>query len=266
MGDCVLTGKRIVFPVFRSVCVKKEEPMKKFFKLGTHLELVPVGYTLDSPDAYEKKYISSVHEVLQDETVVITNPTHKSQMIHLRPGEKYDCYLFLDNKIFKCRIKVLRSRNDFNLRVVETELLTNIVKYERRQFFRLDVAMDIRYLTLRPDNTAAFKEAVKTNSLLQMEGFQTATTRDVSGGGLRFVCNEELPIGSMLITHIETEMDGRPKQYVFLAKVLASKKHEEIRGLYESRVQFVDLKQSAREELVQYIFHCQREQLKKHSG
>lgn len=266
MGDCVLTGKRIVFPVFRSVCVKKEEPMKKFFKLGTHLELVPVGYTLDSPDAYEKKYISSVHEVLQDETVVITNPTHKSQIIHLRPGEKYDCYLFLDNKIFKCRIKVLRSRNDFNLRVVETELLTNIVKYERRQFFRLDVAMDIRYLTLRPDNTAAFKEAVKTNTLLQMEGFQTATTRDVSGGGLRFVCNEELPIDSMLITHIETEMDGRPKQYVFLAKVLASKKHEEIRGLYESRVQFVDLKQSAREELVQYIFHCQREQLKKHSG
>ena len=126
--------------------------------------------------------------------------------------------------------------------------------------------MDIRYLLLTAANTAEFKKAVQQNNLLGMQGFTDATTLDISGGGIRFYSKEELPENGMIIVHMAVEMEERNKNYVFLGKVLHSERHQEDRSKYIHRLQFVDFKQDAREELVQYIFKCQRDRLKKQNS
>ena len=123
--------------------------------------------------------------------------------------------------------------------------------------------MDVRYLLITPENSEDFKIAVKTGGLLTMDGFQNGTTVDISGGGVKFTSKEKLPAGGMAIMHMKAFVDNKEKNYVFLGKIIVSEQHENIRQLYVHRTQFVDLKQDAREELVRFIFQCEREKLKK---
>lgn len=233
-------------------------------RLGMHVDLVKAGVGLDTPEALDYKYASSVHDIGSDTVITLTNPTMKARLVPMHSGERYDAYFFTkDSKIYQARVVVDKNLTDEGIRVVQFKIVSTVEKYERRQFFRLDTTMDIRYLLLTAQNSVAFKEAVKTNSLLKMEGFKNGKTIDISGGGVRFTSEEILPEGGLAIMHVAAEMEGKSKNYIFLGKIIKSYKKEGVRGLFEHRTQFVDLKQDAREELVQFIFQCERERLKR---
>lgn len=235
-------------------------------KLGMHVDLVKSGLGLDSPEALDHKFASSIHDIESDKSIILTNPTQRARLIPMHIGERYDAYFFTkDNKIYSARVTVSKNITDNGIRVVKFDITSSVEKYERRQFFRLDTTMDIRYLLLTAANTAAFKEAIKTNTLLKMDGFKHGTTLDISGGGVRFTSEEILPEGGLTIMHIEATIEEKKKNYIFLGKILKSGKREGVKGLFEHRTQFVDLKQDAREELVQFIFQCERERLKRRS-
>ena len=237
--------------------------MESVLKLGAHVELLKKGIKLDSPESIEQKYISSIREVIDSNTFLIDNPTFKARLIPMHAGERYDIYVFIGKKIYQGTISIVGNAVEGKMRVVKVTLTSSLIKYERRQFFRLETTMDVRYLLITPENSAAFKIAVKSGGLLSMEGFENGTTIDIIGGGLRFTSKRQLPVGGMAIMHLIADMEAGKKNYIFLAKVLVSDKHNTQRDLYDHRVQFVDLKQDAREELVQFIFQCERERLKK---
>lgn len=237
--------------------------MEKILKLGMHVEMIKTGLAPDALENIDKKYVSSLHEVLSDGTLLLTNPTIRASLVPLHRGERYDGYFFLREKIYMAEFVVEKPFMEGNVRVVRVRLTSDLAKYERRQFFRFETTLDIRYLLLTAANTSEFKEAVKKNNLLQMQGFQDGTTLDISGGGIRFYSNDTLPGDGMVIVHMKVETDGQKKDYIFLGKVLYSERNRDKRNIYTHRIQFVDYKQDVREELVQYIFKCQRDRLKK---
>ncbi|MDE6686692.1 MAG: PilZ domain-containing protein [Lachnospiraceae bacterium] len=240
--------------------------MEKILKLGMHVEMIKTGLTLDALENMDKKFISSLHEIVSDDTLILTNPTIRTRLVPLHKGERYDGYFFLRDKIYMAGFVVEKSFTEGNVRVVQVRLTSDLKKYERRQFFRFETTMDIRYLLLTAENTSEFKEAVKKNNLLQMQGFEVGTTLDISGGGIRFYSKELLPEGGMAIIHMGVEVEGQQKNHTFLGKVLYSERHRDNRNIYIHRIQFVDYKQDVREELVQYIFKCQRDRLKKQNS
>lgn len=240
--------------------------MEKILKLGMHVEMIKTGLALDALENIDKKYVSSLHEILSDGTMVLTNPTVRARLVPLHKGEHYDGYFFLRDKIYVAEFTVEKPYMEGNVRVVRVRLTSDLKKYERRQFFRFETTVDIRYLLLTAANTAEFKEAVKKNNLLQMQGFKDGTTLDISGGGIRFYSKEMIPESSMVIVHMEVEIDGQKKNHIFLGKVLYCERHRDKREIYIHRTQFVDYKQDVREELVQYIFKCQRDRLKKQNS
>lgn len=240
--------------------------MDKILKLGMHIEMIKSGLSLDAPENIEKKYVTSLHEIIDEDTLVITNPTLKARLIPLHPGERYDGYFFNGGKIYMAKFVVEKSMLEGHVRIVRIRILSNLVKYERRQFYRLPTTQEIRYLQLTPDNMEDFRVAVQNNNLLQMKGFANGTTIDISGGGIKFSSKEQLNKDGMIIVHMVAEMTGKVQQYVFLGKVLSSEQLQDDRYRFIHRLQFVDFKQEAREELVQYIFQCERERLKKHNS
>lgn len=237
--------------------------MANILKLGVRLELLKSGYVFGDIESNDYKYQSTILDVDDyQKNIVISIPVQKAKMIPMHKNEKYNVFFYVGNKIYSSKATVIKNITEGKVRSVLIHLDTDLNKIERRQFFRLDVVMDVRYLLLSADNTEAFKMAVKTNSLLTMEGFKDGTTCDLSGGGLKFTARDEFPIGSLLIIHFKSDIGGKVKNYVFIGKVLDYSKHDTVRGLFVYRVQFVDLKQDAREELVQYIFQKEREKLK----
>ena len=237
--------------------------MDKLLKLGAHIEILKSEYTLDSLDALDYKYISSIREIVDDDTFIIDNPTIRGRLVPLHKGEVYNIYSFIGKGIYYSTIKILSNQLEGNARTVKVSLLKPSEKYDRRAFFRLETTMDVRYLLITPENSEDFKIAVKTGGLLTMDGFQNGTTVDISGGGVKFTSKEKLPAGGMAIMHMKAFVDNKEKNYVFLGKIIVSEQHENIRQLFVHRTQFVDLKQDAREELVRFIFQCEREKLKK---
>lgn len=235
-------------------------------RLGMRVDLLKPGIKLDSPESIDNRFASSIHDIDSDTSIVLTNPTLKARLVPLHSGERFDAYFFTkDNKIFSARLTVVKNRNDGGIRVVEFSIDSSVEKYDRRQYFRLETTMPIRYLLLTASNTAAFKEAIKSNTLLKMDGFKNGNTLDISGGGVKFTADEELPVGGLAIIHIEAIIDERKKNYIFVGKILEALNKKGSKGMFQHRTQFVDLKQDAREELVQFIFQCERERLKRRS-
>ncbi len=240
--------------------------MDKVIKPGAPMELIKYPIKLDSPEALDKTYMCSVHEGLDGDTFRITNPTQQSRMIPLHAGERFNAYFFL-SKIYHAPVSVVKNITDGKFRVVVMKLDGSVMKYERRQFFRLDTNIDVRYLVITAENAMQFKEATQNGTLLTMPGFEMGTTIDISGGGVRFVSDRELPVSAMVITHMVANTPaGEKKNYVFLGKIIRSEKHPEVRGKFDHRMQFVDMKQEAREEFVRFIFEIERQRLKKRGG
>lgn len=239
---------------------------EKVLKPGVPLELVGRKYKLDDAEAQEKKMASSIHDIGGDNRLTITNPMIKSRLIPLHSGERYNAFFFA-SKIYTAPIEVIKSRSEGNIRVVDIKLSSDIEKYERRAFFRLETSIPVRYLVLTPENANDFREATKNGTLLRMPGFKDGTTLDISGGGIRFTSKTEVPDSAMVITHLVAESaNGQKKNYIFLGKLVRTGLLNNQRGHYEHCMKFIDMKQEAREEFVRFIFEWEREKLKKMSG
>ena len=240
--------------------------MDKILKEGIPLELVGSRFNLDDAGAQEKKMAASVHEVIDSSHIVLTNPLIRSRMIPMHKGERYNAFFF-SNKIYQAPIVIRGNRREGTFHLVEAELTGTLQKYERREFFRLEVSVPLRYLVLSADNAKDFQEAVKNGSLLTMEGFKECTTLDISGGGIRFTAPDPIPQNSMIITHlVATTPAGKNRNYVFLGKLIRTGLLNGSRDIYDHRLQFVDMKREAREEFVHFIFEWERDRLKKRSG
>ncbi|MCR5250829.1 MAG: flagellar brake protein [Lachnospiraceae bacterium] len=240
--------------------------MEKILKPGVPLELVGHKYKLDDAEAQEKKMASSVYDVKDGSHISITNPVIRSRLIPLHAGERYNAFFFA-SKIYNAPISVVKSRTEGNFRIVDVVLTGSLLKYERREYFRLETSFPLRYLVLTPENAQAFRAATQNGTLLQMDGFRNATTIDISGGGVRFTSDAEINKDAMVITHLVAHSpSGQKKNYIFLGKVVRTGLLNDQRGHYDHRMQFVDMKQEAREEFVRFIFEWERERLKKMSG
>lgn len=240
--------------------------MEKVLKPGIPLELLSKRYKFDDEEAAEHKLASSIHDLIDDRRIVLTNPVIKSRLIPVHAGERYNAYFF-SSKIYTAPVTVIKSRADGNFRVVDVELTGSLEKFERRQYYRLETTIDVRYLVLTADNAKEFQMAVKEGRLLQMPGFQMGTTVDISGGGLRYTSRTDIPKDAMVITHMVAQLpSGDKKNYIFLGKIIETSLMNGQRGCFVHRMKFVDMKQEAREEFVRFIFEWERDRLKKMSG
>ncbi len=231
------------------------------------LELVGRKYNLDDKDAQEKKMASAIHDIEDGSHLSITNPVIKARLIPVHAGERYNAFFFASNKIYNAPIEISRIRSEGNIRVVDIKLTGALQKYERRAFYRLETSIPVRYLVLTADNANEFREATKNGTLLRMNGFVEGTTIDVSGGGIRFTSKSDIPEKAMVITHlVAVTPSGERKNYIFLGKLVRSGLLNNQRGHFDHCMQFVDMKQEAREEFVRFIFEWEREKLKKLSG
>ena len=246
---------------------KTGQTMEKVLKPGIPLELLSRKYKFDDEEAKEHKLGSSIHDITDDTHIVLTNPTIKTRLIPVHAGERYNAYFFAGKMIYTAPVTVIKSRTEGNFRVVDVELTGSVQKFDRRQYYRLETSMDVRFLMLTAENAKEFQTAVKEGRLLTMPGFEVGTTIDIGGGGIRFTSKVELPKDAMVITHmVATLPNGEKKNYVFLGKIINTSLLNGQRGCFDHRMKFVDMKQEAREEFVRFIFEWERDRLKKMSG
>lgn len=237
--------------------------LTKYVMLGNKVEIrkKKKGRT-DGEEPEVVIYYSQVCDILSEDRVDITMPMEKTKIVLLPVGVEYELYFYTPNGVYQCRAKVADRVKKNNVFMLAMELTSELRKDQRREFYRFSCA-------LKMDSRALGEEEIE---LMEREGtleeaggesLKQSVIVDISAGGLRFMSSYRYEEESIILCKYQLDTEKGVKEYEILGKVLSVQESQTRRGVFEHRVQYVDIDDTAREEIIKFIFETERKNRKK---
>jgi len=239
--------------------------LSKFIALGDRIELQAVDRRLKSDDDDKQKiYQSKVYEILTEDTLEITMPMEKTKLILLPVDGEYDMVFYGETGLYQCFARIVDRYKSNNVYILRVELTSNLRKYQRREFYRFGCALEMCSRSLEEEEAQAIEK--RTPYILQPGlPLRRSIIVDISGGGLRFVCDQQYEVGSLVYCSYHLVKGGESKQYEVIGKVLSVQPVENRQNAFEHRVQYYNMDVNTREEIIKFIFEEERKNRQKNS-
>jgi len=239
--------------------------LSNFISLGDKIELQAVNRSLDENGEVakiNKVYGSMVHDILSEDTLEIVMPTEKTKLVLLPVDSEYDVIFYGENGLFQCFVRIVDRYKSNNMYILVVELISNLRKYQRREYYRFSCSLEMCARNLEEAEIQAIES--KTPYILTPGlPLKQSVIVDISGGGLRFISSQKYEPESLLFCSYKLLVGGAQKTYEIISKVLAVKELENRRGMYEHRVQYYNIREDVREEIIKYIFEEERKSRRK---
>lgn len=233
---------------------------------GERVELISAKHGFGAnvnADVERVVYQSSVYNVLSDDSMEILMPTEKMKLLLLPVGEEYDMVLYTrEHGMFQGLVRVVDRYKSNNRYLLHVELISNLRKSQRREYYRLNCAWEMYSRLLTEEESAAAQK--KEPYVFQMTlPLQKAIIVDISGGGLRFVSDFTYEPGNLIYCNFAIERSAGCKQYEVIGRILRVSEMENKPGSYEHRVQYYGMDAKVREDIIQCIFEQERKERRK---
>lgn len=222
------------------------------------------GYSGDNNEEH-KSYQSQVLDILSEDRVEIAMPMEKSKLILLPVDREFDLYFYSDNGLYQCYARVVDRYKNNSIYVVVFDLISNLRKNQRREYYRFSCALEMNSRQLEEEEQAAIS-GDKDRLLMPQLPLKSSVVVDISGGGLRFVANYAYEPQSLILCKYSLLIGGESKEYNLVGKVLSVRELENRKGVYEHRVQYINVDPVEREEIIKYIFDEERKALRQKKG
>ena len=233
--------------------------LSKIVSVGDRIELKKYKGNMSSKNNEideERTYISQVYDVISETRLSIAMPIVESRVIPLETNTKYEVYFITQYGLYQCEATIINRYKEEGLFVMIIELLSDLSKRQRRQYYRLDCNLTFRYRVLLDEEAEFYSQ---NPDMIEEEGFFiNATALDISGGGMRFVSSERLMENDKILMVLELEFIDKKFEVNLLGTIRLADVVKNKIGVYESRVEFEDLKMNIRETLIKYIFEQER--------
>lgn len=239
--------------------------LSKYIEPGNRIELQKVKRLRDDDDIARKVYGSQLVDIISDDRIEISMPMEKTKLILLPVGGEYDLYFFTKNGLYQCYARVVERYKNNNMFLVQLDLISNLRKNQRREYYRFSCALEMNSRPLEKDEIRAIEknsDLLNSGILVPELPLQRSVIADISGGGLRFVAEYAYDVDSLILCKYNLWIDGESKEYTLCGKVLAVKEIDNRPGFYEHRVQYINIDRGNREEIIKYIFNEERKTLK----
>ncbi len=210
-------------------------------------------------------YQTHVYDILSGDRIEVVMPMEQTKLIVLPIGSEHDMIFCAKTGMYQCRVKVVdRDKKGGNYLLV-MDLISNLCKEQRREYFRFSCALEMQSRRLETEEAQAVeKEVIVEEQVMPNLPLKRSIIVDISGGGLRFVSDHTYELGSTLLCKYQLDMEGeKNKTFELLGKVLAVNEVENRSGFYEHRVQYINIGKEEREEIIKFIFKEERKDLKK---
>lgn len=219
----------------------------KYNELGTGLKL-EIRFIKDDGKKTDRPFASELEWVEENNVLYIAAPIYEGRVYPVPIGSEIAVSFIKDNSFYEFKAKVIDRENKENLAILKVQALTSIEKIQRREFFRFDVNLPVKYRVIESVNKKSNEEYTET------------VTRDLSGGGISMRLKE--PIETDKYLDCELFITCKIK---FIGKVVRLTKYDILHGpyKYEIGVSFEKIEESMREKIISYIFQEQRKLLKK---
>ncbi len=238
--------------------------------LGDKLELVRKNH---------EPYKSKLLDFKENGTLCIAMPIENGRLIPLSVGESYMVQFYTARGMYRGNGTITDRYRVKNIFMLEVELVGELEKLQRREYYRLSCILDITYrafsekeLLLRTllNQNSFEKEEDREEVENELAGvsfhWNPAVMIDISGGGIRFQSQLKQEKGDRLTIKFPLFTQNGVKHFSLYANVITSRKVEQLSGTYEHRAAFVDISREERESIVRYIFDEDRKRRRKKSG
>ncbi len=237
--------------------------ISKYVEPGDKLELILVehGHVINE-ESSKRVYQSKVNDVLTEDRLEILMPMEKTKLILLPVDAEYDMSIYTKNGLYQCFVRVVDRYKSDNMYLLVVELTSNLRKNQRREYYRFSCALEMCSRNLEAEEIDAIEQEQMIN-LVPGLPLKRSVIVDISGGGLRFISEQKYEEGSMIYCSYHLLVNGTRKLYELVSKVLEAKPVENRKGVFEHRVQYVNISEGIREQIIRYIFQEERKNMKK---
>lgn len=189
-----------------------------------------------------EEYASKIVGIEDDGMFLLETPIKQTQLVLLINGSVVNMIYMHENLgMYSVDLEVVEKiRDDNNIPLVRAKKVSDIRKIQRRNFFRLLTSMDI---------------AVRKINGVVVENTKTV---DISGGGIRLLSKQDFEIND--IVRLDFQLES--KEFSVDAKVVKID-YTDVRETKEVSLQFIDILEKDRNEIIRFIFDKQREGIKK---
>ncbi len=198
-------------------------------------------------------------------------PSENGQIRLLPLGLRYELVFYTKSGLYRGYGEVkerYKTDNRFMLRVA---FHTPLNKYQRREYYRLNCAMEAAFYIINKEiamleHTDEIETALRESEEAAGEKM-SAYVRDISGGGMRFVTDVELPEDSYILVYIRLGEKAQDAVYPIAGRVISSGKVEDVTpAKYEQRVEFILKDSRVREDIIRFIFKEERKARRNRKG
>ncbi|MBR6159976.1 MAG: flagellar brake protein [Lachnospiraceae bacterium] len=239
--------------------------ISKYVQIGTRIEIESIKKTTDEyGEITRKSYQSKLYDIESEDIIKIAMPMEQSKIVLLPVDAEYSLCFYTPNGLYQCLARVVERYKSNNLFVLSMELETDLQKYQRREYYRLNTVLDMKSMAIDPNAKAEGFEQVEF--LGTDLTFDNGTMVDISGGGARFISRVQYTEGSLIRFVFSLFVNGQVTEYNLVGKVLKSNPMENREDSYENRIQFVNMVNDDRESIIKYIFEEERKMRHRERG
>ncbi len=213
-------------------------------------------------------FVSGIFDIEEDGTLELDMPMRAGKAVLIPMGLRYELIFTLDRKLLKADAKITKRIRRGGFSLILAELLTPVEKFQRREYYRLDVMLPISFITL--DERAGTLERMadirqiledRKDELLVGDG----TILNISGGGIRFITDAPIEDVPYLFIRFAIDTGGESRVMALIGHVVGSgltedKKHQ----AYRLQILYKDSR--CQEWIIRYIFEQERMIRKKKLG
>lgn len=219
-------------------------------------------------------YYSRVVQILDENKIKVAMPMVNGKYTVLGFLEKYRIEFFTKKGIYRCDGKVVSRFKDTRTYYLVFELLTEFEKLQRREYYRLDCLLQIKFKRSMEGNiykkensrTYADKAQEEQEAAEQEALWHPAVMTNISGGGAKFNSAEKMNRGEKILLKMHLTYENGDKDFEIPAEVISSSEVNYREDVIETRVQYVDISVRQREEIVRFVFDEERRIRKRKKG
>ena len=234
--------------------------------IGAKTDIRVVGQVERSAQTGEEIHIykSQVYEVLENGEIELLMPSEGGRLILLPLGIRYEFVFYTKNGLYKANGQIKERYKADNRYMLRIELNTQLSKFQRRQFYRLECVIDMTYFNITKEQADFPTVEAVIESLRDSEFFskqKKACIVDISGGGVRFISSEKNPFDSYTLMIVMLNNGIAEKQYLITGHIISCERveHSDVRDIkYENRVEFLLKDRRMQEDIIKFIFAEER--------
>ncbi|MBR4169987.1 MAG: flagellar brake protein [Lachnospiraceae bacterium] len=233
--------------------------LSKYVSIGDKLDLETIEGTNDlvsNQQEGRKYYRSQVYDIVSEDQIKIAMPMEQGKIILLPVDGEYNVCFYTQTGLYQCLGRIIDRYKSDNVFVLVMELTTDLRKYQRREYYRLNCVLEMKSREVTEDDVNILNEHVR---FLDTDiTFNNGVMVDISGGGARFISKVRYPQGANIQFVFSLYVSGALNEYKLIGKVLLSERIENREDEYEHRIQFVNILNDDRESIIRYIFEEER--------